>query len=254
MLSVKEALLKANRDILISEYINMLSKDVDANRETIVVSKWLDSILTLQEQRDINAVIVVDKNVSDFPDEKDYEYIDTSLLHIDELKMSKIRIPNIEENEVWNMPEEEVDFLLPLPSLPQTYAFEFCDWEEILGYSISQSNIDEYGLEAILAGVIYEMTFFGYERTDMEEEREELHNRIQEVNEIFKQPEEEQKKHFISGEEIFKQLNYVDERSEEEIKAEHLYMLQSMLINNLRRAKSISKIKEEVEKEEKEND
>lgn len=251
MISVKEGLLKANKNDLIFEYIKMLPNDTDVKSETQAVSNWLNYVFTLQENRKENNVVVITRYRSDFMDEKDYEYIDTSLFQTKDLEQ-KVKFPKISEEKIEQMEEEKCDKMIREVSIPQSYAFEFDEWEDVLGYSISQSNIDEYGLETVLAGVIYEMTFFGYKREYMEAEREELERRNQQVEEILKLPEEEQKNHFIGADELIERLKKDMEDSGEDWdidlnEDEHLYMLHSMLINNIRFANTVIKLQKEIE-------
>lgn len=246
MLSVKEAIIKSNRNVLLDECIKTLSFDIDVEIEKERLSTWLDYVLTLKEQRDEDILIVINKNVGTFLDEKDYEYMDASIVHKEDLKEEDIKIPNIKEDNIWKMTEEEANSSLLSLSIPQGYAFELSDWEEILGYSVPQCMINIYGLETTMACVIYEMTFFGYEREDMEEKREEVHQRVDEIIEVLKKPQEEQDKYFVPSEEVFKELGV-----EKETDDEHLNMMCSMLVNKLRNAKALAQIKKEVEDKEK---
>ena len=64
---------------------------------------------------------------------------------------------------------------------PQGHAFELCDTEKIMGFYVSDAYTTRYYLTDLLAYVINETSCFGWEREDMEEKREILVKRAEEV-------------------------------------------------------------------------
>ena len=119
-------------------------------------------------------------------------------------------------------------------SLPDGYAFEFSPWEEVLGYELNIENAEEIGLPRLAAAVIYEMTFCGFTDEEVEAERQKLREAIEESEAVKKLPEEEQKKHFKSMEEVFAELGWQDKRTEEE-KREDRHRMDSEIAENTRR-------------------
>ena len=68
-----------------------------------------------------------------------------------------------------------------MSTLPERYAFEFSPWEEILSWNLAEPSVARYGLEHCLAGVLWEMTFFGVDPAGVEKEREKLDAAIEEA-------------------------------------------------------------------------
>ena len=56
----------------------------------------------------------------------------------------------------------------------ESYAFDFESWEDILGYTVSEVCISEYGAEAVAEAVFHEMTFFGLDYETATEKRDEV--------------------------------------------------------------------------------
>ena len=75
--------------------------------------------------------------------------------------------------------------------IPSSYAFEFDEWEDILGYKVYEKNIEKYGIAKVLAIIVSEMTFFGMSRTSKNETMEELDKSAKEVERIMELPKEE---------------------------------------------------------------
>lgn len=91
----------------------------------------------------------------------------------------------------------------------ETYAYEFCEMSQILGYEISNACRryleDDY---LFACSILYEMTFFGYEPEKhddkVKETTEDLNKQVEEI--------ENGTVNTIPAEEIFKEFNWVDER------------------------------------------
>ena len=122
--------------------------------------------------------------------------------------------------------------------LPSGYAFEFTEWEEILGWDVDQVNIDSVGVNRFLSYVLFEMSFNGFEEPSQEERRKELESRIEEYEEIKKLPVEEQEKHFVSVnvEDMFKELSEkygveLPKKTEEEKEKERRELNYSIVLN-----------------------
>lgn len=96
-------------------------------------------------------------------DNPEDSYMDASLIHLDDLLTKEVPLKYDELNqESFSLDEYEKNYI-------QTYAFEFDTWEQILGYQVSSSSIQRYGIDAVSKAIFDEMTFFGYDREESEE-------------------------------------------------------------------------------------
>lgn len=118
---------------------------------------------------------------------------------------------------------------------PQSYGYELAPWAEILGYEVNADNAAAVGAAKLLASVLYEMTFCGLNETDIQAEREELKKRSNELDEIMKLPEEEQRKHLKTADEVFAELGFPrKEKTPEEEDAARSHLYHEVLNNKLR--------------------
>ena len=79
--------------------------------------------------------------------------------------------PSINEN---GFDLRTLDVYINVPESPFPNSFKCCEWEESLGYKVGDDLVMEYGLETIMAAILYEMTWFGATA-------EEVHNYIAET-------------------------------------------------------------------------
>lgn len=79
------------------------------------------------------------------------------------------------------MSTDEIYNAITADGLPQRYAFEFSPWEEILSWNLAEPSVARYSLEHCLAGILWEMTFFGVDPAGVEKEREKLDAAIEEA-------------------------------------------------------------------------
>lgn len=136
--------------------------------------------------------------------------------------------PNVEEIPHLSlefMDEFLEDFYHPR-KIPESYCFIYEPWAKSLGYQVSPQNIEDVGKVELATAFLYELTFHGFHEVDMEKERESLEESIREMDEISKLPEEEQKQHFYTSEEVFANLGIERTVKTEEEK------LESRLKNN----------------------
>jgi hypothetical protein len=59
------------------------------------------------------------------------------------------------------------------------YGIEFCPWKDWVSMHISQESLDTLTKEDIVAGCLYEMTFFGFTDKDVQDEAERLRKSIE---------------------------------------------------------------------------
>lgn len=111
--------------------------------------------------------------------------------------------------------------------LPIAYAYEFSEWEEILGAEVFPDNFERMGKDAFLSAVLYELSFNGMSREDHDEQRKKLDESIAETEAILKLPEEERDKYLKSWDQIKKELGFdgILESSDEEIEEEESHIV-----------------------------
>ncbi len=83
--------------------------------------------------------------------------------------------------------DEVFDAISSAGGLPERYAFEFSPWEEILGWNLAEPSVARYGLEHCLAGILWEMTFFGVDPAGMKREKERVDAAIKEANQAVEE-------------------------------------------------------------------
>ena len=259
MLTVKESLQRCNKDKLLDIYLERFSISMSDEEKAIErekLSVWLERVLGLEPvfNKDTENFIITSSIVyeysydEDAPDTMDI-YLDSFGSHIDELKSFKFNpstFENIFAEDFDAATIADCNDFIKKNDTPESYSFEFSDWEEILAFKLSDVVVKEYGLEYILAGIIDEMTFFGYLPNKMEEEREELHRRAEEVEEIMKLPKEEQKERLVSWDKVKFELGIEDKRTEEQKQNDKLQSYRSWAKNRLIRIKLLYNVQKEL--------
>lgn len=87
--------------------------------------------------------------------------------------------------------------------LPERYGLEFVEWAELLACPLADACAARYGLEACLAYILYDMTFFGVEPEKMRAESDELQRRAAEAERERAAGNED---YFIPAEKVFADL------------------------------------------------
>ena len=203
-----------------------------AMKRLIKFIKNLDKIEPVDSGHLIFGIFLVDE---------DGEYLDPCLYCKEELAAGfqpKSELASLESIE--RLTDEELERLAHVRDFPESYAFEFSPWNEILGYEIDVRNACDVGAAELCAAVIWEMTFFGFDEECVEAERQKLYEAAREAEEIIKLPEEEQKKCYVSSEEIFAKFD-IPERTEEEKQEAHRKLCREVLTNNLRTYQALKK-------------
>ena len=108
------------------------------------------------------------------------------------------------------------EMLSEYPELPFTYAYEFTEWEKVLGYQVFEENFHNFDIQECIYAILYEMSFNGMDRDSQIERKEELNKSIEEVEKIMKLPEEEQSKHLHSFDDVINKSGFTDTRTKEE--------------------------------------
>lgn len=92
------------------------------------------------------------------------------------------------------------------------YAYEFESWDNVLGWDISEACRYAVGDYPYACSILYELSFFGYDRETQEGGAGEILKSVKDSIQTI----EEQKPQMKSWEEIAEDLNLVDSRSEAE--------------------------------------
>ncbi len=172
---------------------------------------------------------------------EDKELLDANLHSKSELPAALVPLPGIITVKcIDELTADETEQAARAIQLPQSYAFELSPWREVLGYEVNIANAQEVGIAAFCAAVLYEMTFFGFDKEAVDVERQKLYDSLHEAEELDKLPPEERAKRFFSAEEVFAELG-IPEPSEEERQETHRQMCREMLINSLRTYQMLEK-------------
>lgn len=83
------------------------------------------------------------------------------------------------------------------------YALSLTPWEQWLGMELDKESLNNYTAPQIVVHCLREMTFHGFKQSQIQEERDELQRRIDELDAMT---EEEKKEHLIPWEEVKKEL------------------------------------------------
>ena len=95
----------------------------------------------------------------------------------------------------------------------QSFALEFNDWNEWLGMSIDPETANNIELRRadIIAHILYEMTFIGYDEEEIKEQSDELKRQVDEIKNMS---EEELKKNCCTMEEFKEKMKKIIEEKE----------------------------------------
>ena len=66
------------------------------------------------------------------------------------------------------------------------YGIEFCPWEDWVSMFIQQETLDTMSKEDIVAGCLYEMTFFGFSEKRVQKELKEMKELIEKAKKLIK--------------------------------------------------------------------
>lgn len=257
MRTVLEALLECNKEKLLDIYMDKYAVSTSpeaARREREDTADWLTKISMTTPVEDEEPLIISPTMAIDAPifeEDKGGEWLDCvgyTKKDIEDFNFNFSEIDNLEESDFDDATQEQCDRIMEkLKGVPSGYAFEMTDWANILAYKVSDTSIKQYGLEEVMAGIMNEMLFFGYDESHMQEEREELARRAEEVENYSSLPEEERNKYFKSWEEVKTELGFEETRTEEERAIDLLNMWRSSCKSRLRMVRLFRELKKELE-------
>ena len=206
---VKELIAKAdiNKQVeLICSHQPSYEMPYDTNRVYDVQKQFYETLQSIEPIESNDSIIIFERLWDTDLDNGLVEYISGELHHKDELlsfleeiKDKDITVDSFSENESEDILREKCNKFFDMPIC---YAYEFCDWAEILGWDIYEGNLDEFDLQECIYAILFEMSFNGIDFESQAERRAELDEAVKESEEIHKLPKEEQDKHYISFDEV----------------------------------------------------
>lgn len=177
MISVKEAFAMCNIEKLTQEYRKTVLDESDIKDECEKFKEWYKNILhmnpCLYNGKILLPYISLDLHLGELNYCMDVSYI------MEGCVKTPVIIPtgmhDLERKKLGELQE-----LCRSIKMPELYAFEFCEWSEILGFKISENVLNQLGLENVMASVADEMTFFGFDESYIKKEKTELEHAISE--------------------------------------------------------------------------
>ena len=115
------------------------------------------------------------------------------------------------------------------------YAYDFQDQAEILGYNIYETEFVKDYIYEIIAGVLYEASFFGYDQEDLPRARESLQQSIQEINDM-------DETHFTSWEDYCSENNITFEQDPKELELRSSSISENAELLAYQKEKELTKI------------
>ncbi|MDU0939718.1 MAG: DUF6557 family protein [Clostridiales bacterium] len=125
-------------------------------------------------------------------------------------------VKNMSFEEIDNLPGEKAEELEAVRILPRSQGYEYRPWDEVLGYVIDKSNLDEYGALQFIKEVFFKITFFGFDEDYIAEAREAIEATMAQVDEVNEMSEEEKAKHIFTPERAAASFSFQDNRSFQE--------------------------------------
>jgi hypothetical protein len=160
----------------------------------------------------------------------------------------KLELVTFDTNAAWsridsvdNLSDEEIERLVELAVLPETYGCELAPWKETLGYEVNAENISAEGSVVFAATVLYKMTFWGFSEEAVDQERQKIHESLIAQAAILELSPEERKEQVYSAKEMFERFGFRYERTEEEKEQRRRKRYREVLENNLRTYRMIKK-------------
>lgn len=97
------------------------------------------------------------------------------------------------------------------------YALELLAWSKWLSFEVVEKCVEAYGAAAFVAHSLYELTFFGFDASDVEVN---IQREIELLNERHREIENGTAE-LVSWDEVSENIGYVDDRTAEEKELQH---------------------------------
>ncbi len=177
---VKDLLSICNKNDVIDAIIEKeeITGDVDLARSTY--SYFIDS-LKLRIPIKTNYVILGIELL-----QEGTKAIEGVLFNVDELKSEFREIPEYEAiSNINDLSLEEISNLIGNFHVPNSYAYEFTEWDKVLGFRLDQINVESIDRCQLLADILSEMTFFGLDEGERIKQKEKLDNVMSDIKAII---------------------------------------------------------------------
>ena len=267
MHNVKDLIVKCDRDKLCKEFL-LLCKDIPEDKYDVfraVFFDFLDRISAKEADKNDDQIVICSTaydhwDVVSYPGSAVYSVSDiVKYFRKNEAyeKLNGVPLESLRDEDISELDEKDKELLNKrndydikggesYPGYIQGCAYEFSDWSEILGFMVPDYVYESDDGCVFAAAVIYEMTFFGYEEEKMLSEREKLYESMEETERLLKMPEEEQKKHFTTIEELFAEIGYTDDRTEAEKERDEKSLIRSNVLSSISRYREMRKVYNEL--------
>ncbi len=103
------------------------------------------------------------------------------------------------------------------PNDSDRYALELLPWSKWLSFEVVEKCVEVYGAAAFVAHCLYELTFFGFDASDVEVN---VKREIELLNERHREIEDGTAE-LVSWDEVCEKIGYVDDRTAEEKELQH---------------------------------
>ena len=120
--------------------------------------------------------------------------------------------------------------------LHNNYAIDFIEWDRVLGFNTDEDTIKEYGVEAVAAAILTEMTFVSFYEEDIKVKRQEIDDTLSEVKELCVASLEERK---LKDHELFE---FKDNRTEEEKEVDRKKALKEYVLTTISMYKALKPV------------
>ena len=114
----------------------------------------------------------------------DESEIIATVFDIDEINDTFKIYPEIESASDDETDTSKIEHIIEHVKLPIPCAYELTEWNEILGFGMDEQNAEKCGKANLLADILFEMTFFGFDENKVTKAREEVMAEFEEPNPI----------------------------------------------------------------------
>lgn len=248
-MTVKELLTKADLYEIAKEEAKIELEEYDLKSENIIpfslsdmtekILKKYQQMLLISENKNHENIIVVaytvdiDEDMNSFYDATLYmrsELLNKEFRHFDYMNLEKMNNHNLDAEKYVN-----------------AYAFEFEEWEDILGYEVAEESIERYGLNTVAKSILAEMTFFGFDyKKSSEQKKEEIKIIEERVKDIKDNPD--RLKTFTSLDDLYERFGLKRPTPEERAERDLRWKMEAE-INQKEKETIILKLQERLRKE-----
>lgn len=227
-----------NTDKIVQEL--QLLYDVNEDKQERIRYKYDAFINTLKEKTPLKTDYIV-LGIPCLDDGK--ESLNTSAFSKSDIQDLCTAPPTIKDENIDKLSLEEVNRVLSQLKLPDSYAYNLSPQDEVLGYEISPANLSDIGAAKLIAAILYEMTFWGFDEEEIKAFRQELDAAIAEAEQVENMSQGEREAYCASSMEFLQSLGLSECSSENLMREEHLAFAKEQLKSRLHTLTAIWKYK-----------